>query len=536
MPPSLDALRQRAKTWIDPISPEAPAGKAAKLDPDFEFVMNEVAKLDAVSGGTVNWEQVLEKGESLLQKTTKDLKLAAHLAYGLYVTQGLDGLSTGLVGVAEMMSSFWPTLFPEATRMRGRVGALVWLISKLGQVLPSRKVGGADREALEALAVATKRLSEVSREKFANDCPALGPLVDAVERLRATVPAEAAPPPPPPQQAAPPPPSQPQAAPPPSQAAPQAAAPALQAPSAAPLADAAGTVDFLRQIGTSLAEAASLVRRANMADPTSYRILRTGLWLHMSQAPGSGGKSQIPPLPAQVRTQLERMSTNGKWSEVLDESESNFGQFRFALDLQYYTATALAGLGDSHRAAKEAVVIEVASLLKRMPPLLDLHAGDGSPLVGPETRSWIESEVLTQPAGASGGAAKGPAKAAAAADGAPAEDARALLSAGKPAEAIGLLQVKVLSASGGRARFLARLELAKLCVAAGNKALARTLYEGLDKECVERNLDEWDPALSAACLEGLLVLSKKDSTPAEQASRVRRLAQVDPVAALRMGL
>ncbi|HZN94983.1 MAG TPA: type VI secretion system domain-containing protein, partial [Myxococcales bacterium] len=77
-------------------------------------------------------------------------------------------------------------------------------------------------------------------------------------------------------------------------------------------------------------------------------------------------------------------------------------------------------------------------------------------------------------------------------------------------------------------------ELAGLCASSGQKALARTLYEALDQECVSRQMDDWDPALSAACLEGLLTLTRgKDMTPADLASRARRLAVLDPVAALR---
>jgi type VI secretion system protein VasJ len=113
-------------------------------------------------------------------------------------------------------------------------------------------------------------------------------------------------------------------------------------------------------------------------------------------------------------------------------------------------------------------------------------------------------------------------------------EARMLLNSKKAPDALALANKRASSSAGGRARFQVRLELAGLCASSGQKALARTLYEALDQECVTRHLDEWDPVLSAACLEGLLTLTRgKDMTPAELASRQQRLAVLDPVAALR---
>jgi type VI secretion system protein VasJ len=168
--------------------------------------------------------------------------------------------------------------------------------------------------------------------------------------------------------------------------------------------------------------------------------------------------------------------------------------------------------------------------------VVDLKAVDDSPLCSAETKAWIAQDVLPK---AGGGAGAGPAAPAAHAGPADGKDewvaeARKLLATGKSGDAIALAGKKMSTAAGGRSRFQARLELAGLCAASGQKALARTLYEALDQECVARQLDEWDPGLSAACLEGLLTLTRgKDMTPADLAARSRRLAVLDPVAALR---
>ena len=522
--PTTAELAPRAKPYLDPIPGAAPTGKDARQEPAYEEVTREIEKLSALTGAKVAWPTVVEKGSEILKGLSKDLRIATFVAFGLYNAEGLDGLATGAITVAEMMEAYWPTMFPDAARIKGRVGALKWLLDKMAETLPGRQVSAKDRAALESLQVAMKRLSEVARAKFGGDCPGFGPTMEAVERLKASVPDAPKAAPPPPASS--------------SSEAPAQAAPAAPAPAAAaapaPAADPAKALEFLRQVGTSLIDTSAVLRKANAGDPVSYRILRVGCWLHMVKAPDApGGKTQIPALAPDVRARLEKLASESSWAELLDQAESTLPKARFLLDLHRYTALALHAMG--HTPARQALMAEVATLLRRMPEVADLKAVDGSPLCAPETRAWISQEVLPKSGGGAGQAL--PVAASAAADGKADEwvaEARKLLSTGKAADALALGSKRAASASGGRARFQARLELAGLCASSGQKALARTLYEALDQECVSRQMDDWDPALSAACLEGLLTLTRgKDMTPADLASRARRLAVLDPVAALR---
>ncbi len=510
-----EELKARTQPWLVPVSAQAPAGKPADFEPGFEEVNKEVEKLSALSGGKVDWEKVVSTGTLLLNQTSKDVRIAAYASFGLYATSGLDGLTAGLTGLAELLEAFWPTLFPPPARMKGRIAALQWLVERAALHLAAQKVSSGDRESVAALSTAVKRLSDVAREKYGKDCPAMGPLVDAVARLLASVPEPAATP-------------APTAATPVTQDAPATAA--LNVATPAPLGDPAETDAFLKRVGTSLVEAGSALRRASPSDATAYRILRTGLYLHLTAAPGANGKSQVRPLDDALRQKLDRLNANGRWVELLDEAESALPEFRLALDLHRYVAAALGGFGQTHRAARQAVVVEVGTLLRRMPELLELRAADGSPLVGAETRTWLDNEVVAAPAARQSGPSAGT-------EDAGAQDAlaqaRKMLEEGQVPDALALLQQRVTTAAG-RARFLARLSLAQLCIQAGNKPLARALYEALDEECVARRLDDWEPSLTAACLEGLFsVVSGKEMGPELLAARVRRLAVVDPLAALR---
>jgi len=543
MPVSIDQLREKAKSWIEPCSAAAPAGAAAKTNPQYEAVVAEMTKLESVTGGAVDWAMVLDSSGKVLQSVSKDLRIATYLAFGLYQTQGLDGLATGLVLVSEIMDRYWPGLFPELTRMRGRANALGWLIERTTQTLADTPLDGGARERVEALDVAAARLAEVARQKFEANGPAVRPLLESVQRLKASLPAEAAPPPPPPPVQAkpttsvPPPPSIPPVTVP-------AAAPAVSdLPPVAALSGTEGVSDFLRQTGTALINAASTLRRAVATDPQSYRMLRVGLYLHLVQPPpaDASGKTSIPAPPPALRTQLEKMAANGKWAEVLEEAESALMQYRFWVDLHSLSARALAELGPTFGPARQALLGELGSWLKRMPSVPKFLFGDGSPAASGETRAWLDSE-LTPPAASGGASSTGRGEAE---DGDEEEEAlteaRKLLGAGKAPEAIGLLQKRVEGATSSRRRFRARLALAKLCAASGQPNVARALYEALDREAVERGLDMWEPVLAAECLEGLLGVSRPqpkagEGLVSEFNARYHRLCLIDPSAALRVTL
>jgi type VI secretion system protein VasJ len=101
---------------------------------------------------------------------------------------------------------------------------------------------------------------------------------------------------------------------------------------------------------------------------------------------------------------------------------------------------------------------EVISLLTRLPELPGLQFSDGTPFADDSTQRWISAELL--PASTDSVAAPSVTGADAEALAALRENSRKLLSEGKQAEAIRLLQDAVKSASTERTRFLCQTELA----------------------------------------------------------------------------
>jgi type VI secretion system protein VasJ len=313
-------------------------------------------------------------------------------------------------------------------------------------------------------------------------------------------------------------------------------------PAVAEPAGAADVLNYLREAGSAIARAGATLRRADPSDPAAYRMVRTGIWLGMaSPPPAQGSKTSIPAPQASLRTQLEKMAANQKWPEILEECESALTGNRFWLDLHRYSFQALSGMGPAHKRAKEAIVIEVASFLRRMGNVADLTYADGSPFADGATKLWLESDV-TVSAGDGGGnkGSGGPPDPNAEADAAALAEAKALIGGGKASDAIAVLQVRVDAASSIRGRFRARLVLAKVCMQGSQFALARALYEGLDKDVVARGLDEWEPALAAEVLEGIVICNRAVAKggkplPPDTALLYDRLCRVDPSAAARIG-
>jgi hypothetical protein len=124
-------------------------------------------------------------------------------------------------------------------------------------------------------------------------------------------------------------------------------------------------------------------------------------------------------------------------------------------------------------------------------------------------------------------------------------EARKLAAGGKLAEALAVSQAAVAAAPTGLLRFMTRLEVAELAAAAGQPALARALFEDLDREMGQRGLESWDPQLAARCLEGLLRVLRQATKSAPgvkggvEAATVGviydRLCRLDPAAVLRLG-
>lgn len=532
----LDAL---VASLMQPISSSAPGGASAKGEKGYETILSEIGKLESPSGGAVDWKAVTVEGQTLLQKTSKDLLIGCYVAFGLLRLKGLMGLLVGLATVRGLLAAYWASGFPEVTRLRGRANAIDWLTARVGLPLASLKVSGDDRDTVEGLLFVSGLLQDLVRERFGAQAPALSPLTEAIGRIVADLPAlpdpEPTPPAPPPPpspvgpnqaQSQPPPPPAPQPAP--------ALVPVEIGPHILLPRDGAPVADHLRFVGQAaqaMVDVAKALRSARIDDPLAYRLLRAALWLTYSQAPDADedGKTTLSPVPDDLVRELTRLETDESWHELLSACEKGLVEHPLALSLQRYAVTALAGLNLTQ--ARLAVLSEVRALLGRLPALSAFKFSDGSPIIDHVTRDWLKAnELLTYDSPRPKLAVK-PSQP-------PAEPAIVMaqraVSKGSWRDALVQAAEALRVATSDRERFAARMVQAQACALSDNVALAAALYEKLDRELVARGIDQWEPLLAGQVLRGLLSLRRPSAETPEAAwgSLLSRLFLVDPQAAL----
>lgn len=519
----------RAEAWLAPIPGDAPTGVEPRYEAAYESARVEIAKQDSVTDNSVQWKQVHDNASSILKTKAKDVLMGSYLAYAGLKQSGLSSFTDGLCVLHGLLDRYWEGLWPE--RLRGRAAGMAWFVDQLDRALGEVKLEPKMRADVLAMQAAVKRLATVTRDRMGHEGPSFGPVTERIHRMLLAVPEEKAPEPPPP----PPPPPPSQAA---TTSAPTTSAPAaVSAPVTAAPASSEAVAGYLQETGRNLITAANSLREASRQDATAYRLLRVGLYLHLSGPPLTqpGGKTQIPPLAPAKRTQLQTLEANGKWEALIDECEGSLPTARFCLDLHRLSHRALERLGDNFVGARQAVVAELAAALSRMPGVADLFARDGTPLSDGDTKTWINDVVL---AGTGGGGSSTSGEGGGDDDAKVFAEVRGLLTAGKSGDALRIGQAKIDTSTSIRQRVQRRMSLATALLESGQAMIARGMFAALERELREAGLFVWDPELASRCLEGFvraIRAAAKAGARYEQADLVfERLCAVDPTAAARL--
>jgi type VI secretion system protein VasJ len=220
------------------------------------------------------------------------------------------------------------------------------------------------------------------------------------------------------------------------------------------------------------------------------------------------------------------------WEGLRDACEDALSEHVLWLDLHRWSAVALERLGPPFAVAREAVGRETAALVARIPGLPSLFFSNGTPFASPETADWLAGEGARF--GGSGGG-----RAASSADEATTtllSDAEARVTAGQIDEGLAMAIDLANNAASASARFRAQLLAAKIAHRVGKGDLALALLERLLPQ-VDATLEAWEPSVCADYYETALKVVRAVSPDwgDRQTLLFRRLLQVDPAAALRIG-
>ena len=476
-----------------PISTDKPCGSDVRYDPAYDELQTEVDKLSSPAAtGSVNWEKVVRFATDILMNKSKDLLVAGYLAVALIHTRRNDGFAVGLKVYQELVERFWEDLYPQKTRMRGRVRSIEWWLEKTEAALKQVKDLSFPPDQLALIKESLSRLDSFLGEHLENS-PSLAPIkeyfttispgvvetaeIDSQTRAVPETPEEK---------------------------------PAL---SVSNQKQAAHDFAVIKEITSQheagkvlsdglmkISEASFYLWQQDLAGPQIYRLTRKAAWYAVDELPpASKGQTKIPPPPSQVKNLLFDLRNNGDAEALLKAAETRLPQYIFWIDINRLVAEALARLGSRFERAHDAVCQETAFLLHRLPGLEELSFSDGTPFATPDTRQWLKGIVFQ---GAQSGTP--PLNAA---DSDPETGVEALIEKkiselqqlvrkGKLIEAMEVIQQKLRNSSSRRENLLWRLSLSQMLVDVGKSRLALPHLEQVLKEIARHALEEYDPSLA----------------------------------------
>jgi type VI secretion system protein VasJ len=521
---------------LTPISDAAPAGSDLSYDPEFERLVTEIEKLTSLAGESPDWRFIKAECEATLREKSKDLRVMSWLVAAKANLEGWSGIAEGFEAYVAIARTFWPSLFPPLKRLRARAGQVEWLWGVISRRIAALPTSANDAASIRAIEPLVADAGSFFAEHLQDADPGIGAVRSALREKLKTLPEPAAPPVPAPEPAhtngaaaalvevaAP----KPVVAPPPVEAV------AVDASSLASLDQAQDAARGFRDAMMTLAHHS---RKVSPADAWSYRLLRIAAWLTVERAPESeGGKTPLRAPKQQERDLLESLRANGQWDGLLEAAEDAAAMHTFWLDAHRMTALALENKG--LRNARDIVASETKAFVDRVSGVAHLLFSNGTPFASSETIDWL---VAAGPAKASGSAMT-------------TEDASdalvneldARLQASTPAEAIASALADADRLPIPRARFRARLAIARRAQTSDLLEVALILYDQLLPE-VTPTLESWEPALASELLANHLTAlraflrnpelpaAEREANEQKAASLFRRLLAVDPHAALRL--
>jgi type VI secretion system protein ImpA len=609
---------------LEPIRSDAPAGVDLRYDLRVDTIKEARREdLDLPSNNSeakrklADWPQVVALSTKLLAEETKDLQLAAWLTEALMHRDGYMGLATGMVVLHGLLDTYWETVYPlpEDEDDDFRVGPIKWVGDKLpiplrmvpfgptnlsflaidsAREIPTEAEADQNPEKREARTTAIEQgkappesvdaalagLNKVALRAIISDLDTLRESINALDKV----------------------------------------ADARFGSAAPSLLNVRNTVDEIKrfavaQLAKKLAEdpdpevvesaedlpldvgadgapisveptnrgdalnrlavIARWLRAQDATNPAPYLLVRGLRWGELRAGAPVVDPKLLEAPPTATRSRLKVLLLDGKWTELLEQSEQlmALAAGRGWLDLQRYVLTACANLGGNYDATAAVIRSELRALLVALPKLSRMTLMDDTPTANEETRDWLVAEGLEAPAGASTQTHGGEPHSVGSGDSSPdnaadvladaLEDdsaaaqqggfsrARAIrrsvprgrdafdaacaeLAQNRPNKAIELLMAELARDQSARGRMVRQTQIAYVMVEAGLDTVAQPILQRLIETIDERNLEQWESGPLVAQPMALMcrVLDRAGGDETARHELYLRVCRLDPLQAL----
>ncbi len=290
---------------------------------------------------------------------------------------------------------------------------------------------------------------------------------------------------------------------------------------------------------------ARFLQKDNPSSPVAYMLQVALRFAETREAGSSPAWDFLAPPATEKRQNLKRLASESNWGELLAEAIAAAGEpcGRGWLDVQRYIWRA--SYESSYSAISAAVIAMLQGLLKDVPEIPTWTMSDDTPTANPETQKWLEEMVIPKPPEPVVVEVQrepepepmyAPSAQQAEEDKPPdvLDTARELMARGHLPQALQLLMRDAAQQPSGRARFQRRLQIAQLCVGAGQGKVAYPVLDELVKEIDQRQLEEWEASDMIAPPLALLLKCLDDSAEngSVRETVFNRLCRIDPIAAM----
>ena len=289
---------------------------------------------------------------------------------------------------------------------------------------------------------------------------------------------------------------------------------------------------------------AQFLQKDRPASPVAYLLQASVRLGEMREQGNYASYDFLVSPPTETRQNLKKLASESSWEDLLNAAVAAVGERcgRAWLDVHRYIWKASYEAGYS--AISASVIATVQSLLKDIPELSTWTLNDDTPTANPETQRWLEEIVIPKPpepvvvqeAGPSEPVYAAVHESEEAGEDAPPDIldiAKDMIRRGQLPQAIQLLVRDAAQQPSGRARFQRRLQVAQLCVSAGQNKVAHPVLEELVKEIDQRRLEEWEASeMIAPPMALLLKCLDPSSSNGVREALFAKLCRIDPTAAM----
>ena len=342
---------------------------------EYRTVCTEIDRLNFGSSCDVQWPVVVAQCVTILSDQSKNLRIAAYLAYGLFEMDEADGLKKGLRLLSDLIEKSWDGLDPPLCRLRGRRLALSWYFARVTMALKSRDQSIMNKEIFDCLLSELDHLQKLLSERIpevTDEIWSLRSTVEARMNARKTLPNQ-----------------------PPDEVLDEGhtgtsstVRKVMASNEGLNLSDPSTRERHVEEVRKSLLSFSAELRKAAPFDARAYELSRAAIWLPLrDDPPAENGRTALPPPSSDIADGIMAAVAGNHHEKVLNLCEEAAADHLFWFDANCRSSQALSSLG--HHDAAVVVKAEIIALLHRLPRLKYLKFSDGTPFASPQTLSWL---------------------------------------------------------------------------------------------------------------------------------------------------